>query len=289
MRDVALDNLIKLAVYAAAVTLLAVCISPVVFQGGKALAEVSLGRPTNRAMDWFANWANGAGFHEFFVLTFLGFSVLLLPLLVDRIGVAVVPARALFCGNGPWHAQRSGLLGFLMVFTAGSAVAWWCGGEWPAKGTIRVFLKACMLAFAFEWIFRGMLFGMLEKLWGSVMVVALSAATFAGFRLILPPPDFTYGDPESWTLGWQMIGKLAWHFPATAFTVLPLLGWGVLLGLARLRDQSLWPPVFLHAGWLVAAGIFHVPACGWISWGALCAGFGWFWFVRVRRVSDEEN
>lgn len=289
MRNEALSNLIKLAVYAAAVTLLAVWLSPVLFQGGMALVDVSLGRPMNRPMDWFANWADGAGFHQFFVLTFLGFSLLLLPPLVGRLGVGVLPGRILFIGGHQRKAVYSGLVGCLMVFVGGVLLAMLRGTGWEVKGGMWMLLNAVAVAFVFEWVFRGVVFGLLEKLWRSVVVVGVSAAVFVGFRLILPPPDFTYADPESWTLGWQMIGKIPAHGVGNAFSVFALMGWGVLLGLVRLRHESLWLPVFLHAAWLVAVGLFDPSAWVWISWGALCAGFAWFRFVRKRHASAEEN
>ena len=285
MGNEAHGKLIRLAVYAVVVTLLALWISPVVFQGGKALAEVSLGRPMIRPVAWFADWAGEAGFHEFFVLTFLGFSLLLLPLLADRLGASLWLERALCFGNRHWRVARSGALGFLLVIVAVGLLGLLRGMERDAAGWARLFVKAFALALVFEWVFRGVLFGLLEKRWRPVVVVAVSAAAFAGFRMVLPPPDFVYADPESWSLGWQMLAKLPGSVFSGGFPLLLFAGWGVLLGILRLRDESLWSPVFLHAGWLVALGLSGSQNDAWISWGALCAGFAWLVFVRREHVT----
>jgi len=289
MRDGEEGNWIKLAGYAAAVTLLAVWLSPVAFQGGKALAEVSLDRPTNRMVDEFARWAEGAGFPGFFVLTFLGFSLLLLPPVAKRLWPGVLPARSLFVGGHQWRVVCDGVRGFGVVLGAGVVVALLRGAGWHVDGWSWVIASAFGMAWAFEWVFRGVVFGVLEKMCRPAVVVGVSALVFTGFRLILPPPDFVYGDPESWTLGWQMLKRLPGYGLENACAVLSLFGWGVLLGIARLTDRSLWSPFFLHAGWLVAIGWFDGAVGGWISWATFCAGLGWVSFVRKRHAMGESD
>lgn len=285
--------MMNLAGYAVAVTVLSLMLSPVFFQGGKALAEVSLGRPLNRPLEWFANRAGGAGFHEFFVVTYLGFALLLLPPLADRLRADVLPQRTLLFGGRQWRAARTGALGFLIVLAVGVLLLAMPWTSWGYAWSIPVFVAAFALAFVFEWVFRGVLFGVMERLCRPVAVVVVTAVAFVLVRLLLSPPEFAHQDQESWSLGWQMIGKLLMGMVDGGFWVavlLPWIGWGVLLGLARLRFESLWPPVFLHAGWLVVSGVCDPAAPGWISWGALCAGSGWAWFVRESRdAANEEN
>jgi len=282
MRNDASGNLIRLAVCAVAWLVMTVVISPVLFQGGKALAEVSFGRETNRPIEWFAGWAEWSGFPAFFVLTFFLIGLFGLPFAVTWFDRGILPRGSLFSGAHQRGALGFGAMGFLIVVAVGSVATLGVGMSWKVSSFFTVFA----VALACEWMFRGVLYGQLEEVVRPWTAVVLSAAVFAGFRMILPPPDFIYANPESWTLGWQMLGRLPASLVTGAFDVLACLGWGVLFAWVLRRFQSLWPGVLLHAGWLLVSGYPVGSTATVASWSALCAGFGWLWFVGVRHAKD---
>ncbi len=283
MRKDAVGDLIRLAAYAAGVFLLAVVISPLFFQGGKALVEVSRDKETNPFIEWFANWADRAGFGDFFVLTFFGCVLVMLPVLLDRIGSRWLPARDVFAGPRQREELRRGWVGFAVVLLAGGACGLALGGR-PGL-SLMLLVQAIVIALVSEWFFRGVLFGLLEKRCRPWHGVLIAAFVFAGFRWVIPPPPFAYADEESWSLGWQMLAKLPGHGFENWIALLSLPAWGVLLGVVRMRTVSLWPPVLLHSAWLVSAGAFEFNVYGAVAWSALCAGFAWWCFVSRCHVS----
>jgi len=280
-------DLLRLAMHAILVTLLSLWLSPVLYQGGMALVEVSQDRETNRFIEWLSERAGRLPFERFFVLTFSGFAALSLLLLTGRIHSSSLPGVALFVGAHQCRALLVGLIGFGLVIFAGLGCALLMGGS--LRMSVGVVLAALCLALLYECLFRGLFFGMLQKRLGTAACVAVTAVFFAGFRFMMPPPEFDYGDHESWSLGWQMAGKLIRYGLANCFALLVLPAWGILLGWARVRFLSIWPAVLLHAGWLFVMGLSDSSVHGLVSWSAFCAGFAWLFFVRERCVPDGGN
>lgn len=283
MQNHASHNLIRLVVYAAILLVLTVVFSPVLFQGGKALAEVSSGRETNLLIDWFARWADDASFPGFFVLTLLGILMFCLPYLVAKFHPDVLPPGEWLVGAHQGNALASGMVGFMVVAMVGLLPM----SSLPMSWSVSEFVLVFAVAFASEWFFRGFMMGLIERLGHPVVAVVLSAAVFAGTRMLLPPPDFTYADAESWTLGWEMLRKLPGYLLTYgAPLVFAVFGWGLLLAMVRRHFDSLWPGVCVHAAWLLASGFPDASAPAVPSWCALCAGLAWFVLVRMRHARN---
>jgi len=254
-----------LAGYFSGVVLIAILISPVVFQAGKALAEVSLGRPTNPPLEWLARRADVMDFGMCFVATLASVALALLPLLVRGMGARLLPERSWFSTGKRSVAVRAGALGGCAALLAGLVAGWLAGGDGKSIAfTLRALAAAVVAAAAYEWMFRGVWL----RVFSPGLAVGTSVLAFAVARVMLTPPDFSYADEESWTLGFQMVRMMSGSGDFWIGAALPAVGWGLLLAWTRVRFASLWTPLMLHAGWLVAAG-WCGAGQGWIAWAAL--------------------
>ena len=66
MRDEALSDVLKVWLYAAAVAVVGAWISPLLYNAGKALAEVGATKRTNGPLDWLAGQCQVMDFPSFF-------------------------------------------------------------------------------------------------------------------------------------------------------------------------------------------------------------------------------
>ena len=135
-------------------------------------------------------------------------------------------------------------------YTIRSHVAW---------GAIAgLVLTALIVPLLEETFFRGLLLGILLRHIRPWPAGLLTAALFAVIHF-LKAPDETSG-AVSWTSGFISIAHSLDQF---AQPVLVLAGWatlfliGVILAHARIRTQSLWLPIGLHAGWIFGSGFFN--------------------------------
>ena len=82
MRDEASSDVLKVWLHAAASVLLGAWISPLLYNMGKGLAEVSEGKQTNGPLEWLAGVCRTADFPAFFAASLLlAAAILLLPLI----------------------------------------------------------------------------------------------------------------------------------------------------------------------------------------------------------------
>ncbi len=298
-------DVMKVAGATLAVPVAALGVAPVVYQAGKALAEVSRGRATNRFLDGFADWARQAGFHDVFVPVFAGLAMLAVVVLHEWTGGRATRVIAIRGSGGVpgagWRlfaavaAAAAGLLAGGVVLLAGGAGVAEDGG----LARLAVALAGAVgAAFLTEWFFRGVLFGQLERVMPGLAVAGVTAVAFAGMRLLLWPPvdGFEFECPESWRLGWEMCGLLAARLlepGCFVAVVLPVFGWGLLLGLVRLRTGGIRTPFCLHAGWLCVDRMFAMGAgftatqLAWVCWCALAAAvMVWVWMNRRQSHGD---
>ncbi len=109
-----------------------------------------------------------------------------------------------------------------------------------------------------ETFFRGLVLGILLRSGRIYMSIFLSSALFAIIHF-LKAPEHT-STVVTWSSGFNSIGHSFGQFAdpilvAAAFTTLFSLGW--MLADARIATRSLWLPIGLHAGWILAAGLFN--------------------------------
>jgi len=121
------------------------------------------------------------------------------------------------------------------------------------SGFARILGTASVVAIIEEFLFRGVVLGLLLRVlpaWGAACV---SSAIFAGvhFMRIARPTEAV---PVTWLSGFEQIPLVcssAPPFPLLAWGTLSLLVAGLLLAVATLRTRSLYLAIGLHAGWIL--------------------------------------
>ena len=130
---------------------------------------------------------------------------------------------------------------------------------WVALATVAV--TAAVVACIEETLFRGLFLGVLLRGNRPLTAALLSSAIFSIVHFLKAPGQTTTS--VTWTSGFV---SLAHSFDQFADPMLALAGFatlfliGAVLAYARLRTQSLWLPIGLHAGWILASGAFNKVA-----------------------------
>ncbi len=283
MRNEALSDVLKVWLYAVASVMLGAWISPLLYNAGKALAEVSSVKQTNGVVEWLADLCRVANFPTYFVLSLIfGGLVLFLPFvgwLHGGRGLNGSAARQ--DGKRPLEngqrlsknpsAIRHCLRGFLVVtvvflLLGGILMA---GGifEWrqPATGGVQWILLTALVAFGLagvqEFLFRGVAMGIFLRAMRPSAALGLSAILCALVFFLIPPPGLNVADPDAAGIGFELLKKVIGQFSDLRMLVdsfVPLLALGCVLAFARWRTASLWLPIGLNAGWIFVNGIMGV-------------------------------
>jgi membrane protease YdiL (CAAX protease family) len=130
------------------------------------------------------------------------------------------------------------------------------GSDWTGVG--GVVLSAAVVPLIEEALFRGLFLGVLLRRARPLPAALLSAGIFSIVHFLKAPDATTTS--VSWASGFI---SLAHSFDQFAEPMLVLAGFttlfliGVILAHARLRTQSLWLPIGLHAGLILASGAFN--------------------------------
>ena len=295
----------KVWLYAAACVVLGAWISPVMYNAGKALAEVCAHKPTNGLLDWLAGLCREADFREFFMAGLLLAGLLLFLPWMEWLHARRGEARVF--GGGPWGlriprsaclsagGQRlwknlrgpwQGFAGFLLVgglmLPMGVALvpAGFFSMQQPGGGLLpmamRVLLWSALLAGMMELFFRGLAMGIFLRAMSPPTAIGMSAFFFTLVLAMVPPPGVDVADPEAAGIGWELLALLLARFGdwrSMLSAILPLLALGVVLGYTRWRTASLWLPAGLHTGWLFAKGMLaELSAAGAANPAAALAG-----------------
>jgi membrane protease YdiL (CAAX protease family) len=286
MRNDVCGDVWKVWLYAAASVLLGAWISPLLYNAGKALAEVSQSKTTNGPLEWLAGVCRAAEFPRFYEAGLVLAAVVLffpwMEWIHARSGAAVAGggpwrlrlpdgARVTVRGQwlkknprGPWHVCAGFLLAAGLLLSMGISLvpAGSVTMRHPGAGLLPLALRALVpslvLAVVMEVFFRGVVMGIFLRAMRPAAALGMSAAFFALVLSVLPQPGVNVADPEAARPGFELLRLLAVRF-ADGRSVLesfaPLLALGGVLAYARWRTASLWLPVGLHAGWLFAKGL----------------------------------
>jgi membrane protease YdiL (CAAX protease family) len=122
----------------------------------------------------------------------------------------------------------------------------------------RVVASALTVPVIEEMFFRGLVLGILLRSGHKYISILLTSALYSIVHFLKAPERTS--TVVSWTSGFNSIGHAFVQFTdpmlvAAAFTTLFLVGW--ILSDARIRTRSLWLPIGLHAGWILASGTFN--------------------------------
>lgn len=288
MRNEAHGDVLKVWLYAAASVWLGAWFSPLLYNAGKALAEVSQGKTTNGPLEWLAGICMRADFSAFFMASMMLAAVLLffpwMEWLHARRGAALASgpwglrlpdgARVSMLGQrleknpqGPWQLCAGFLLlaGLLLPMGIALVAAGWFKLGLPADVGLAAHLAGSLgLALATAWVaevlFRGIVMGVFLRAMRPAAALGMSAAFFALMASLAPPAGMDVADPEARGVGFEMLRLLALRFAdgtALLENFAPLLALGLVLSYARWRTASLWLPIGMHAGWLTAKSILN--------------------------------
>ena len=126
---------------------------------------------------------------------------------------------------------------------------------WAASAPVVV--TAAVVPLLEEALFRGLFLGVLLRGFRPRLAMVLSAAIFSIVHFLKAPDQTTTS--VQWNSGFV---SLAHSFDQFGEPMLVLAGFttlfviGLILAHARLRTQSLWLPIGLHAGWILASDAF---------------------------------
>lgn len=267
-------DVVKTWLYAGASVGLGAAFAPWLFNAGRALAEVTEHKQTNDLLDRLARVCRAGDFADFYQASLLAAALLLfLPWvgLLDRGGKRMTDSGQALrrLPRGPLHLLTGWFLGlgqFVLVgiaLTQAGSFAWRDPQAIPVDGLLGTLLIAVFWVILQEWFFRGMVLGVFLRAMRPFAALLMMALLFTAVRLLAPPAGFQVADDESSQAGFEMLAAAFSRCGNPDFlvsTVLPLIGLGAVLGYARFRTGSLWLPMGLHAGWVVANLAFTTAA-----------------------------
>jgi membrane protease YdiL (CAAX protease family) len=122
----------------------------------------------------------------------------------------------------------------------------------------KTVLAGIFVPFIEEPLFRGLILGLLLRGGRRKTSILVTSAFFAAVHFFRSPEQAQV--TVTWSSGFQAVVDSFSRFGdpwsiLPAFATLFLIGW--ILADARLRTRSLWLPIGLHAGWILASGAFH--------------------------------
>lgn len=268
-------EVLKVWLYAAASVLLGAWISPLIYNAGKALAEVSSVKQTNGVLQWLAGICRDADFPKFFQASLLGSAVLLFLPFIHWLEAGRKPAEGRYSPNRlrGWNSGqrlhdnprglRQAVAGFLLVTLLFSLIAgvlalagvftWKHPAESIALILFRGIAFALGLAVLQELLFRGIAQGIFLRAMRPLAAVGLTALLFALVHGCISPSGMNVSDPDASGVGFELLHQILVRLadPRVVLgTVAPLFALGAVLAYARWRTASLWLSIGLHTGWI---------------------------------------
>lgn len=239
--------ILRLLVYLTAVGLVACLLSPWIFHLGSWLASTGV-----------VPFLDGFPFHRYFSRTVqITALILLIPAFLwvgisrfSELNIEPNPRRGRDLGTGFGLALGP----VVLLGVAYIALEVYRFRENPAPTTFfRILGTSAAVSVLEEFLFRGVIFGLLLRAMSVWPAAAISSFVFAlvHFMRVERP---TQTPPVTWTSGFEQLPQLFSAAPPW-----PLLGWGMfslmiaglLLAFAAYRTKSLFLPIGIHAGWIL--------------------------------------
>ncbi|HEX7260491.1 MAG TPA: hypothetical protein VF258_01635, partial [Luteolibacter sp.] len=188
MRGNASGDVLKLGFYAAVSVWLGAWISPLFYNAGKALAEVSSTKMTNGPLLWLAGRCSAADFPDFFEKSLLLVAAILFwPFIQSLRGghLAEEGQRLQRNPRGLWQTT-AGFLGITVTFCLMAGILHQVGiFEWKNPGSLggsklvlKMFAGALALAIFQEILFRGIALGIFLRVMRPAAALVLAAVFF---------------------------------------------------------------------------------------------------------------
>ena len=266
MRMAALADVLKVWLYATASVLLGAWFSPLIYNTGKALAEVSEAKQTNGPLEWVAGLCRAADFPAFFVASLLMTALFFFHPLMRWLGGRWSLSQFGVQKNPRWLRQAAlGFAAWVLLFLVMTEALiltrqwlWISPGAAARSILMWKFFGALALAIMQEWVFRGIALGIFLQALRPAAAIGLSATLFALVHFLVPPLGMGVVDADAAGVGWELLRKVTAQFSDARILVVsfaPLLALGVVLAYARWRTASLGLSIGLHAGWIFVHGI----------------------------------
>jgi membrane protease YdiL (CAAX protease family) len=257
-----LKDVFKIVVYFVAVIALGAILAPLLFWGVHALEPWALANgflrwdptPDNQvaAHGWFSFLE--ADFQKYFNRAMLLSAVALLWPALRWIGLKRGELK-LYPDPRPWTHFFFGLAVSAFVVAA-MAAAYLALGYYHLKSPApwsalpKIALSAVVVAIIEEALFRGAILGLFLKTMHQVNALFFTTLIFAALHFLKPDEDVVVTQ-VAWYSGFTLLPYVFHQFAEpglllAGFSTLFMLGW--LLGYARIRTDSLWMSIGLHAG-----------------------------------------
>ena len=241
-----MSALIKVLLYLAAVLGVAVVLSPPIY--------------------WTCQWLVGQGylelirgfpFHRFFTRTLQVSAIVLLIPLFFSLGIRRLSELGLERDPRRLRNWAGGFFSGLLPVVVFAAVVLWLGIYDPRKAAspeklIQIAGTALAVGAIEEFLFRGVLLGLLVRAMGKFGGLVLSSLLFAVVHFLRPARNPDSG-PVTWTSGWEQLLSFTTNLPPPellAAGMLTLFIAGVVLGLLTFRTSALWAAAGMHTGWI---------------------------------------
>ncbi len=293
MKNTAVNDVLKITGYVVICFLLAALLSPPLYQIGKGFAEAAVNRDTTENIGWLAGKAHKAAFEVYFKRMLMLCAVLLLVPLIYSLRLKVDPLKLkqsrwsiylpeavrdqnigqpliknqarsphLFIGLGLscafffLMAVLLFQLGWFSYRTGTTSETW-------VKAVTGAITPASIISVIEELLFRGALLGIFLRAFKPRLAIVLLSFLFAAVHFLQPPKDAILTEPGSAGAGFELLGLIGMRFlhpEAMLYEFSTLLLVGLILAYARYRTASLWLPIGLHAGWILAFKVFKKVA-----------------------------
>jgi membrane protease YdiL (CAAX protease family) len=254
-----------LLLYLVVVLITGAILAPLLYHGGQWYLgmEKSFRLHQTPVLGWLGDKLRNAEFARYFNRAFL---VAALVWLIPFSKAAGVTRQDLGLVKNPLR-WKDALVGFVLAagLLLAMGVVFVSVGRFTANpkasvGDLLVAASIAAVAVALleEFFFRGALFGFLLRSMRTWSALIFLSAFFAILHLLQPPeglevPIPTYGS------GFWMVGQILGRFGNVDFFLAEfctLFVVGFILAWARLRTQSLWLSIGLHAGWVFGVKMF---------------------------------
>ncbi|HEX5789864.1 MAG TPA: CPBP family intramembrane glutamic endopeptidase [Luteolibacter sp.] len=264
----------------------AAILAPWFHMWGKQLAEAAAQGELSPTLEWLGAACDRAKLERFFNRAMMLVALGLLPLLIARVRSLRRDNPAPIMGLQPTAAGRAVVQIVCGVIIAGG-ILWATGMLLLELGAYRPMAKevaasvlikkalvpAVIASLLEEWLFRGLVLGLWLRTTTPLRACIGSALLFSFLHFLKPPGDIA--DPNHALSGFLLLANILGHFAQPEFFVtdfLTLLIVGLILNWARLRTGSLWFPIGLHAGWVLAFKahnqLYYQPKQHWLQpWG----------------------
>ena len=229
---------------------------------------------------WLARWLgntvpplrflNGTDFHVFFDRAILIAAIALLFPLAKALRIRSAASLGLKSNSRAGRDLAAGLFlallsALVLIGCAALLSAWKLPHGSRFLRLLAVVPVAAVVAFLEEALFRGAFQGALQRTAPKYAAWVLVAALFALLHFLKAPATAIEPSRVGWLSGFgTAVRSLSQfhHLSAVLGGLTTLFIVGLILGYARLRTQSLWMPIGLHAGWILGKAM---GVLGWVK------------------------